>query len=82
MPSKRKFYRTVYTFEMLTEEPPESMSLESIAYETTEGHASGMFLETDTREVTGRDMAELLQSQGSDPEFFQLTEDGEDTEWA
>lgn len=82
MSSKRKFYQTVFRFEMLTEEPPrDNYSLADIHYETTEGHASGKFLANSIQiTVTGPEMARLLLEQGSDPEFFCLTPDGEDTE--
>jgi len=73
--SKRKFYRTVFQYEVLSEEPlPDCMTLEQISYETMEGHCSGMFLETTKQEVTARSMVTLLLAQGSDPEFFGLQE--------
>ncbi len=80
MSSRRKFYRTVLQFEMLTEEPPRSVDLEDVHYEITEGHASGRLLQATEKVVDGPTMARLLVEQGSDPEFFCLTPDGEDTE--
>jgi len=80
MPSQRKFYRTVFTYELLTEEHVGHPSLEEIAYEAREGHGSGMFLETKLEVIDGPTAARLLQNQGSDTEFFRLTEDGEDLE--
>lgn len=78
MPSKRKFYKTIVQFEILSEEPVGSVDLETIAFMTNEGDWSGRFLETFEEEVDGPVMASLLLDQGSDSEFFGLTEDGED----
>ena len=83
MTSKRKFYRTVVRFEVLTEDDPmPSISLEDLAYETTEGHYSGRFLDNfpDNEELDGPTAAKALIAQGSDPEFFMLDEDGNDLE--
>lgn len=80
MASKRRFYRTLIVYEVLSEEPLGSVSLEQIANETREGDMSGQFKPSDELEVDGLTMAKLLQAQGSDPAFFQLTADGEDTE--
>ena len=78
----RKFYRTVIQFEILSEEPltEPPLTLEQINYETMDGHCSGQFLETAYETVDGKRMAELLQKQGSDPEFFNLSETGDDLE--
>ena len=79
MTSKRKFYQTTYHIELLTEEPmSDGVSLQDIAYEMTDGHASGVFDQEDVTELDGPAAAAALQAQGSDPEFFRLTEDGED----
>lgn len=80
MPKKRKFYKAVIQFEILSEKPIPDMSLEDIAYETREGHMSGYFLDTKRTTLTGKQMAVALSSQGSDPEFFQLDEKGNDLE--
>jgi len=80
MESTRKFYRQVFTFEILSEEPIGDISLEDANYETMEGNMSGHFLSRIETEHTAKEMADMLCSQGSDPEFFQLNEQGEDTE--
>ena len=79
-PSKRKFHRTVYQYELLTEEEPGPLTLEGIHYLAIEGHGSGMFLGATGEVVDGPQMAKLLISQGSDPEFFELDEHGDDAE--
>lgn len=78
MPSTRKFYRAVFHYEVLSEEPIEDMSLEDIDYECRDGHCSGQFLGVDRSELTGPEMAKALQNQASDPGFFQLDEEGND----
>lgn len=82
MTSTRIFYRTVFTFEILSEEPyPDEFSLEQVQYDTTEGHCSGTFLSMQINlEIDAQECARLLITQGSDPEFFTLTEEGEDAE--
>jgi len=68
----RKFYRVVYRYEVLADSPihQEPLSIEDIAYETREGHCSGVFLETEAEEVSPERMAELLKAHGSDPGFL------------
>jgi hypothetical protein len=78
MKSERKFYRAIVQYEILSEEPIGAMSLSDIEYETTDGHMSGHFLETKHEELDSVQMAAALQNQGSDPEFFQLDESGQD----
>jgi len=81
MTSKRRFYRHVYSVEVLSEEPlPENIDLDSLHYQITEGECSGIRLGMTTETVDGPTMAKLLQGQGSDPEFFSLDADGNDVE--
>lgn len=79
-PSKRTFYRHVFSIEVLSEEELGSMSLVDIEEAITTGHCSGQFLETAVTKVRPKTMAKLLLKQGSDPEFFQLDEQGNDLE--
>lgn len=77
--SKRKFYRTVYTVEVLSEDPPsEGVELDTIASQIVDGGWSGKVTRQVPVEVDALTMAGLLQNQGSDPSFFWLTEHGED----
>lgn len=69
-----KLYRTVFTFEVLSDEPLESLSLERLNHETTDGHCSGMFLDTNEEEVSSERMNELLITHGIDPSFLLDTE--------
>ena len=77
---KRKFYRNVIRFEILSEYPIESVSLEQLHNMTYDGDCSGRFLpdEINNEVCDGPRMAKLLLDQGSDPAFFQLTDTGED----
>jgi len=79
--SKRKFYRTVIELEVLSEEPIVDMAIGDINYEMENGHLSGLYkTKIQDKEVNGKEMAKMLQEQGSDPEFFLLDEDGNDIE--
>jgi len=78
--SARKFYRTVIEVEVLSEEPFEYDTLYQVHCSITEGHCSGTVTpKVKNEEVDGPAMAKLLIAQRSDPEFFGLTDDGEDT---
>ena len=65
-------YRIVYKIEVLADSPlhHEPLSLKDIAYEITDGHCSGVFLDTEVEEVSRERMSELLVAQGSDPSFL------------
>ena len=82
MASKRKFYRTIVTVEVLSEEPylepVEDDDLQVLSYDIGVGDCSGRVNWGESQEVDGPTMARLLQEQASDPEFFGLDENGED----
>jgi hypothetical protein len=78
MTEPRKFYKTVVSYEILSEEPLQPMSLSDIEYECTDGHMSGRFLDTVSTELTGKEAADCLLVQGSDTTFFNLDEYGND----
>lgn len=63
-------YKTVYTIEVLSDEPLDNITLGDIEYEITEGHCSGVFREKSREELTEFQMAKALIRQGSDPEFL------------
>ena len=79
MPSKRKFYRTVINVVVLSEDEYDPQSLEQVASDIYDGDCSGQW-DSESTEVDAPTMAKLLMEQASDPGFFMLTEDGEDTE--
>lgn len=79
--TERKFYRTVYTIEVLSEEPiPACMDIEMVIEEAVNGDYSMKCDRGEQEEVDGKRMVKLLQAQGSDPEFFRITAEGEDTQ--
>ena len=79
--TNRRFYRTVVQIEVLSEEPlSNEIDIGSLYYDITEGDCSGS-TEVITREnVNGKRIADLLSAQGSDPQFFQVDNDGNDVE--
>ena len=79
--SSRTFYKRTYKIELLSEEPlRDGLSLETIAYEMTEGHCSGVVIDEGEVEMNALQVAEALIAQGSEPEFFMIDEDGNDLE--
>lgn len=78
----RKFYRTVIQVEVLSETPlDDDVDLDEVYAIITHGDCSGQCKRiVDNEQVDGKTMAKLLEAQESDPCFFWLTEDGEDTE--
>lgn len=78
---ERKFYKTTFILEVLSEDvPPEWDNLNDIYYLISQGHCSGKIISDESKEITAKEVAEALIAQGSDPEFFRLTEDGMDLE--
>lgn len=81
MTSKRTFYKTTITFEVLSEEPlPGNITLADIDEMTDDGECSGRWIDTQVEELGGPAAAARLLYHNSDPEFFQLDEDGNDEE--
>ena len=77
MISKRKFYRTVIRVEVLSEEPFEYNDLSDIAA-AIEDECSGTYETVKSEVLTAKQAVAALLKQGSDPEFFLLTDTGED----
>lgn len=74
----RVFYKRVISFEILSEEPIEDMTLSETEYEVVDGHMSGMFLDSVDTVLIGSEMARALSRQGTDPSFFSIDEHGND----
>lgn len=80
-PSKRKFYRTRFTVEIMSEDPiPDGAELCQLLHECDTGDCVLHSISSETFEETGEHMAKLLVDCGSDESFFQLTSLGEDTD--
>lgn len=79
MTTKRKFYKQTLHVEILADEPIDASGL---ICELVEGAVdySVRVLEDDQETVDGPTMAKLLIAQESDPAFFMLTEDGDDSD--
>ena len=72
------FFRTIFTVEVLSRgQLGDGIPLERVAYEITDGDCSGNITMTE-EQVDGPQMVQLLVSQGSEPEFLGLNEDGQE----
>jgi hypothetical protein len=80
--AKKKIYRKVFRFEVLSEEQIPDMDLEQIMEETTTGHMSGQFLdpEANNEVLEGEAAVKAVKDQGSSPDFFMMDEKGEELE--
>ena len=79
----RKFYRTAVTFHVLSEEPiPGGMDMAGIVAECEDGAYVADYgtAPDEAKELTGKQMADALKTAFSDPSFFRLDDDGNDTE--
>jgi hypothetical protein len=77
--TKRKFYKTTFSWVVLSEEPlAADLSPEEIRHMTMEGDCSGDFERVSEKVLNGKQAAKALQEQASDPEFFQIDENGND----
>lgn len=74
----KKFYKTIIQVEVLSEEPFDYNDLSDVHYQITEGDCSGTFKTLSSDELDGKQAADALKAQDSDPEFFQIDEDGND----
>lgn len=73
----KKFFKTLFTVEVLSEdEPVTNLGLEDIARAIYEGDCSGVTQLSSVQELTPKEMAVALKTQGSDPGFFGLTDGG------
>lgn len=78
MASDKKFHKTIITVVVLSEEPYVLNTLKDVAYDILDGNCVGSYTATEVTILNGAEMAIELINNASDPEFFQLTEDGED----
>lgn len=80
MKSERKFYKTRFVFEVLSEEPCDDWDLDDIVQECIDGAFSLGGMERQSQQIDGKAAAKALMDQGSDPGFFGMTDSGEDEE--
>ena len=77
----RKFYKTVFKVEVLSEDTPAGdLELSEVAHEIIYGECSGVTSVESVTELTPKQAAEALIEQGSDPGFFMLDDEGNPTE--
>lgn len=77
--TRRKFYKTVFKWVVLSEEPlADGVTPADLREMTMTGDCSGEFKQDTSKVLDGRRMAAALLAQGSDPEFFQIDEKGDD----
>ena len=76
--TERIFHRTLVQVEMLSEVPLGSVELDRLHHMITEGDCSGHVKTVLEEELDGKQAAEILLSQASDPSFFRLNPEGED----
>ncbi len=81
--AKRKFYKTLVTIEVLSEDKPVADDLTAedlyrVADEILDGSWSGAVKVSDPVELSGEEAAQALIEQESDPSFFNLAADGRD----
>jgi hypothetical protein len=76
--AKRKFYRTRFSIDVLSEEPlGECLSLSQLDYAINEGDCVGFNLRSKQSKLTSKQMASALLEAGSEPSFFHLNDNGE-----
>jgi hypothetical protein len=81
MPSPRKFHKTTFTIEVLSEEPlSHPLALEDIAGMITDGDCVGGPLKYVESSLTPKECADALYAFGSEPDFFQLDDEGNEVE--
>ncbi len=78
--TKRKFYRTTITLEILSEHDIGGLDIQQVVGEMVDGELSGRILEWIPERIGGRTAAMLLMKQGSDPGFFGLDEKGNEVQ--
>ena len=80
MPKKKTIHKTVVTVTVLSEDPYEFDSFEQLIYDIVEGDCSGEAEVTSTTVLTGKEAADAVMEQASDPDFFQMDENGNELE--
>jgi hypothetical protein len=78
----RKFYKTTIILDVLSEDYPvdENWDLDRIAEEGKDGMFSIFWSVQKQKELNGKEIVNELIKQGSEPEFFDINEDGDELE--
>ena len=77
---KKKIYKTVISFTILSDTPYSINSLSGIAEDCDTGDCiGGNFITTvENKELSGKRAVEEIEKLGSDPSFFQMDDSGND----
>ena len=76
----RTFYKTTFTFVVLSEEPTTDLTVSDMISACDSGPMVGDTEEFEMTPLTGKEMADALYKARSEPEFFDLDDDG-NSEW-
>lgn len=80
--TKRKFYKYKIEVEVLSEAPLDHdmlCDLYAVSNFISTGDGSGKVSVVEDEELDGAQVAAALRAQGSDPEFFRVDDDGNDS---
>ena len=77
--AKKKIYKTVLTVVILSETPYRQTNLKEVGYDITEGDCTGGVVEEIHTELIGEEAAKEMYNVGSQPDFFMMDEEGNDT---
>lgn len=79
---KKKLYKTVIQIEVLSEEPIESMSLDDIQEECSNGSFSGLhtFVKSNVP-IKGKVAVNECKKHGTDVDFFMMDSEGNEIEF-
>lgn len=77
----RKFYRTIFTVVVLSDKPlGDDCELDYLAYEITDGDCCGSVTAGKPEVLNGKQAADGLIAMASEPGFFSIDSEGNDTE--
>ena len=77
----RQFYRTTFSIEVISDDPGAGdWILETLVYELTEGRATGSVNCNSHQPIPAKLAAQLAIAHGTDPEFLDIDEDGNEVD--
>ncbi len=79
--TNRQFYKIIYQVTVLADDTlSDNYTLNDIGFLINNGKCSGVTKQISHKTLDGKQIAEELQKQGSDPGFFQVDKNGNDLE--
>ena len=79
--TNRKFYKTTFKIVVLSEDPIHELDTAGVLEECEAGDLVLQKTDSTAEEMNGEEAAEALYEAGSQPEFFGLNDEGEDSEY-